>query len=65
MPAGLIFSIVFIPGYLAGYGLVVLPIAALVAALGMLAEAGFAVFWLGRIYDRFDVSLEGAGHVDS
>ncbi len=62
LPAGLIFSIVFIPGYLAGYGLVVLPIAALVAALGMVAEAGFAVFWLGRIYDKFDVSLEGAGH---
>jgi hypothetical protein len=61
-PAGLIFSIIFIPGYLAGYGLAVLPIAALAAALGMLAEAGFAVFWLGRIYDKFDVSLEGTGH---
>ena len=65
LPAALIFGIVFIPGYLAGFGLAALPVAALLAALGMLVEAALAVFWLGRIYDRFDVSLEGSGHVDS
>jgi ABC-2 type transport system permease protein len=58
LPAGLIFCIIFIPGYMAGFGLGVLPIAALFAALVLLAEAGCAIFWLGRIYDKFDVSLE-------
>ncbi len=57
VPAGLLFSLMFIPGYLAGLGMLVLPAASLLAALVMLAEGGIAVFWLGRVYDRFDVSL--------
>jgi ABC-2 type transport system permease protein len=61
IPAGLIFALVFIPAYLAGYGLPALPVASLFAALGLLAETGLAIIWLGRMYDRFDVSLEGSG----
>jgi len=61
IPAGLIFTVVFLPAYLAGYGLAALPVASLLAALGLLAEAGIAIFWLGRLYDQFDVSLESPG----
>jgi hypothetical protein len=60
IPAGLVFAAVFFLGFWL-LGLTVLPIAALVAALVLLGEAGLAIFWLGRLYDKFDVSLEGPG----
>jgi hypothetical protein len=57
IPAGLIFAAVFFLGFWL-LGLIVLPIAALVAASVLLAEAGLAILWLGRLYDKFDLSLE-------
>ncbi len=60
LPAGLLFAAVYFAGnWLLGWG--VIPIAAAVAALVLLAEAGIGIWWMGRLYDRFDVSLEGAG----
>ncbi len=59
VPAAVLFAVVFLSGYWL-VGLAVLPLAALLAALGLLVEAGIAVWWLGRLFDRFDVSLEGA-----
>ena len=61
VPAGLLFALVWIPGYLAGWALAALPPAALLAALGLIAEAALGILWLGRVYDRFDVSREGPG----
>ncbi|MBZ5500379.1 MAG: putative ABC exporter domain-containing protein [Acidobacteriia bacterium] len=60
IPAALLFAAVFFLGSWL-IGLAVLPIAALVAALGLLTEAGLAILWLGRLYDKFDVSLETVG----
>jgi hypothetical protein len=60
IPAGLIFAVIFFPGFWL-LGLTILPVAALIAALVLLGEAGLAIFWLGRLYDKFDVSLEGPG----
>ncbi len=57
VPAGLLFAAVYFPG-LWLIGMSILPVAALVSALALLAEAGLAIFWLGRLYDKFDVSLE-------
>jgi len=58
IPAGVLFAIIFFAGY--GFiGIGVLPLASLMAALGLLAEAGAGILWLGRLYDRLDVSLEG------
>lgn len=61
IPAGLLFGVVYFAGSWL-VGLAILPFAALLAALALLAEAGVAILFLGRLYDRFDVSVEGAGH---
>ena len=58
VPAGILFSIVFFMGYWL-VGLAVLPLAALLAALGLILETAIAVLWLGHLFDRFDISLEG------
>ncbi len=60
IPAGIVFGIIYFAGSWL-LGTAILPFAALFAALGLLAEAGAIVFLLGRLYDRFDVSVEGAG----
>jgi uncharacterized membrane protein (DUF485 family) len=39
-------------------GLAVIPMAALMAALVILAEAWIAVIWMGHLFDRFDPSQE-------
>jgi hypothetical protein len=60
VPAALLFLAVFFLGSLL-VGIAILPVAALLASLVLLAEAGVAVYWLGLVYDRFDASVEGAG----
>jgi hypothetical protein len=55
IPAAIIFGIIYFLGSFM-IGAAVMPIAALAAALGLLAEAGFAILWLGRIFEKFDVS---------
>ena len=58
LPAAVLFGIVFFAGY-RFLGMAILPPASLLAACGLLAEAGLAVLWLGRLFDKFDVSLAG------
>jgi hypothetical protein len=57
LPAGVLFLTAYFTGYwLIGTGVV--PVAASVAALGLLLEAVLAIVYLGRLFDRFDSSLE-------
>jgi ABC-2 type transport system permease protein len=55
IPAAIIFGIIYFLGSMV-IGITVMPIAALAAALSLLAEAGFAILWLGHIFEKFDVS---------
>jgi hypothetical protein len=38
-----------------------LPVAALAAAAVLAGEASLAVWWMGRLFERFDVSSERSG----
>lgn len=54
-------AVLFLATWFAGYwliGLAIAPVAALVAAVGLLAEGAAGIFWLGRIFDRFDPAKE-------
>jgi ABC-2 type transport system permease protein len=57
IPAAFLFLIAWISGYWL-IGLAVVPVASLVAALGLIAEAAVSIFWIGRLFDRFDASGE-------
>jgi len=57
LPAGVLFTLAFLSGYWL-LGIAIIPAAALIAALGLLLEAGFIIAFLGRLYDRFDAALE-------
>ena len=57
VPASLLFMAMWAAGYWL-IGLAIVPLASMLAALGLLAEAAFGVLWLGRRFDRFDASLE-------
>jgi ABC-2 type transport system permease protein len=57
VPAALIFGLTFLAGYWI-IGVWVVPIASSIAAACLLVEAGLALAWLGRIFDRFDASKE-------
>jgi ABC-2 type transport system permease protein len=53
--------VVFLIGFTAGYwaiGFAVIPFAALMASLALIFEAGLGIAWLGRIFDKFDASVE-------
>jgi hypothetical protein len=56
-PAALIFLVTWVAGYWL-IGRAVIPIAAFVTALGLLAEAAVGIFLLGRAFDKFDASKE-------
>ena len=60
VPAAIIFAIVFFSGYWA-VGFAVVPPAALFAGIALVIEIGFAIAWLGYLYDRFDASQELPG----
>jgi hypothetical protein len=54
-------AVAFATCYLLGYryiGLAVVPLAAAIAALGLVAESTMAILWLGRVFDRFDPSAD-------
>jgi ABC-2 type transport system permease protein len=55
IPASIAFGIVYFLGSFV-IGVSVMPIAELAAAMCLLTEAGFAVLWLGRVFDKYDVS---------
>src|SRR4029434_7007257 len=57
IPAAILFSMVFLSAYWL-IGLALYTIDSMVAAIGMLIEAAGAIVWLGRLFDRFDASLE-------
>ena len=56
-PAALLFLVTWIVGHWL-IGQAVIPIAALVTAIGLLAEAAAGIFLLGRAFDKFDASKE-------
>jgi hypothetical protein len=58
IPAGLAFAAVCYPLWHFGQHVVAIPAASLVAALVLGMEAALAVFLLGRIFERFDLSAE-------
>jgi len=57
IPGAAVFGFAFLTGYwLLGPAMV--PLAALPAAAGLLLEAAVIVAWLGRLFEKFDASLE-------
>jgi len=60
VPAALVFAIFFFVLRFVLPLWAVVPIASLAAAIGLLITAGFGVFLLGRLFNRFDLSNEGA-----
>ncbi len=57
IPAALLFLATWFAGHWL-IGVAIIPVAALIAALGLLAEAAIGILWLGRLFDRFDPSKE-------
>jgi ABC-2 type transport system permease protein len=57
LPTILFVSIYFLAQFVVGPVLPV-PLAALGAALVLAAEAGFGIWWLGRMFDKFDIAAE-------
>ena len=58
LPAALAFTVAFLPlSYLAG-PIVATPVASIAAALVLSVEAALAFLWLGRVFERFDLSAE-------
>ncbi len=58
IPAALAFTVAFLPlSYLAG-PLVATPVASIAATLVLSVEAALAFLWLGRLFERFDLSAE-------
>ena len=55
VPAALLFLTVFFAGHWA-IGLAVIPLASLSASFALLVEAAIGIFWLGRLFDKFDAS---------
>ncbi|HTB63533.1 MAG TPA: putative ABC exporter domain-containing protein [Opitutales bacterium] len=58
LPAGLIFALVYFLGGLALGSTVATMVAALAATAVLLAEAGYAINLLGKIFENFDLSSE-------
>jgi ABC-2 type transport system permease protein len=55
VPAALLFLVAGFAGY-RFIGLAIVPVAAFVACVGLLAEGAFGIFHLGRLFDKFDPS---------
>ncbi len=60
LPAGALFGLVFFLANLFVGVVVAVPLAAVMAASVMAAEAALAIWWMGRLFERFDVSAEPA-----
>jgi hypothetical protein len=57
IPSALIFGAVYLIGYWV-MGIAVVPLAAAAAAGGLVVETGLGVLWLGRMFERLDVSVK-------
>jgi hypothetical protein len=55
VPAALLFLATGFAGY-RFVGLAIVPVASFVAAVGLLVEGFILLFWLGRLFDKFDPS---------
>jgi hypothetical protein len=56
-PTTLVFWAVFFAGQ-GSLNMAIVPFASLLTALVLLTEAAVGIFWLGRLFDRFDASYE-------
>ncbi len=57
IPGAAVFGLAFLAGYPL-LGPAMIPVAALLAAAGLLLEAVVIIAWLGRLFEKFDASLE-------
>ncbi len=58
LPAAVLFGLVFFLSRLFLGMIAALPLSAAVAAAVLAAEAGLAIWWMGRLFERFDLSAE-------
>ena len=58
LPAAVLFGLVFFLSRLFLGMITALPLSAAVAAAVLAAEAGLAIWWMGRLFERFDLSAE-------
>jgi ABC-2 type transport system permease protein len=58
LPASAVFGLMFFAARILIGTVVAVPLAAVVAAGVLAAEASLAIWWMGRLFERFDVSAE-------
>jgi ABC-2 type transport system permease protein len=58
VPVAFVFMLVYFPSSFVVGGYFAVPIAAVAAALILAVEIGLGILWLGRLFDRFDLSSE-------
>jgi len=61
VPAAVLFGLVFVFVNIFLGMMVAVPFGAVVAATVLAAEAALAIWWMGRLFERFDLSVESAG----
>jgi hypothetical protein len=61
LPAAVLFGVVFWFGKMLLGDILAVPFAALVATTVLAVEASVAVYWMGRLFEKFDLSTESAG----
>ena len=61
LPAAVLFGLVFFFVKIFLGVMVAVPFGAAVAATVLAAEAALAIWWMGRLFERFDLSAESAG----
>ena len=58
VPAAVLFGLTFLLAKVLVGMIAAVPLAAAVAATVLAAEAALAVWWMGRLFERFDLSAE-------
>ena len=61
LPAAVLFGLVFFFAKIFLGVIVAVPFGAAVAAAALAAEAALAIWWMGRLFEKFDLSAESAG----
>jgi hypothetical protein len=61
VPAAVLFGLVFFFVKIFLGELIAVPFGAALAAAVLAAEAALAVWWMGRLFEKFDLSAEMAG----
>jgi len=61
VPAGVLFALVFLLLQIFLGEMLAVPFGAAVASTVLAAEAALAIWWMGRLFERFDLSAESAG----